>query len=245
MSVIEVFDPPMCCSTGVCGPRVDPALAAFASDLGELAARGVSVTRHNLSQEPAAFAEDELVRGLLHEHGDEVLPVIKVNGELRSSGRYPSREQLESWTLGDAETSLDARTAELVALGAAIGANCESCLKYHYNQARLLGVSSATMVAAARVAQTVKDAPAASMLALAAKLLETTPESLGATATGATTASDAGPSPDDSACCSPATDLEVASSSDEDCGCGDGGCASPSSESLSIGANPKSESCCG
>ena len=31
--------------------------------------------------------------------------------------------------------------AELVAIGAAIGANCEPCFKYHYSQARKLGVS--------------------------------------------------------------------------------------------------------
>jgi AhpD family alkylhydroperoxidase len=172
MAKVEVFDPPMCCSTGVCGPSVDPALAAFAADLSWLADQGVVVERHTLSQEPQAFAERDLVRELLAERGDDALPAVLVDGELRSSGRYPSRQELSSWTL-DASPSggLDAVSAELVAIGAAIGANCEPCFKYHYNEARRLGVGSETMAAAVRVAQTVKDTPARSISDLAAKLL--------------------------------------------------------------------------
>ncbi|MDH3390414.1 MAG: arsenic metallochaperone ArsD family protein, partial [Desulfobulbaceae bacterium] len=33
MSGIEIYDPPMCCPTGVCGPNVDPELVQFAADL--------------------------------------------------------------------------------------------------------------------------------------------------------------------------------------------------------------------
>lgn len=96
---VQVFDPAMCCSTGVCGPTVDPALATFASDLAWLAAQGVSVQRHNLSQEPKAFAERDLVRGLLAERGDEALPAVVIAGELRSWGRYPTRTELAAWSL--------------------------------------------------------------------------------------------------------------------------------------------------
>jgi AhpD family alkylhydroperoxidase len=174
MATVQVFDPPMCCSTGVCGPSVDPALAAFAADLGWLAEQGVAVERHNLSQEPKAFAEEDLVRALLAERGDEALPAVVVDGALRSSGRYPSRAELAAWAMdtGGAE-GLDATTAELVALGAAVGANCEPCFKFHYDQARRLGVAPAVMTEVVRVAQAVKDTPARSMLELAAKLLGT------------------------------------------------------------------------
>ncbi len=182
MSTVEVFDPPMCCSTGVCGPSVDPALATFASDLSWLADRGASVERHNLSQEPKAFAESDLVRRLLAERGEEALPAVVVDGELRSSGRFPTRGELAGWSLTGttpaAPTFLDAGTTELVALAAAVGANCESCFKFHDNEARKLGVGSEVMAQAVRVAQAVKEAPARSMLDLAAKLLDTSVESL-------------------------------------------------------------------
>lgn len=176
MTTIEVFDPPMCCSTGVCGPSVDPALAAFAADLAWLADEGVEVERHTLSQEPQVFAERDLVRALLAERGDDALPAVVVDGELRSSGRYPSRQELSSWSIDAPPAGLDARSAELVAIGAAIGANCEPCLKYHYNEACRLGVGSETMAAAVRVAQAVKDTPARSISDLAAKLLGTEEE---------------------------------------------------------------------
>jgi hypothetical protein len=100
MTTIQVFDPAMCCSTGVCGPSVDPALATFAADLAWIAEQGVRVERHNLSQEPKAFADSDLIRGLLAERGDEALPAIVVEGMLRSWGRYPSRAELATWALG-------------------------------------------------------------------------------------------------------------------------------------------------
>ena len=193
MAMVEVFDPPMCCSTGVCGPSVDPALAAFAADLGWLAEQGVVVERHNLSQEPKAFADSDLVRGLLAERGDEALPAVVVDGSLRSAGRYPSRAELAGWALrtgvGD---GLDAVTAELVAIAAAVGANCEPCFKHHYDQARRLGVAPAVMAEAVRVAQAVKDSPARSMLELAAKLLGTEPAAFHAGTPGVATEPAAG-----------------------------------------------------
>ncbi len=100
-TMIEVFDPAMCCSTGVCGPSVDPALASFAATLGWIGDQGVQVERHNLSQEPGAFVECEAVRELLTEQGDGALPAVLVDGVLRSWGRYPSRDEVAMWALGN------------------------------------------------------------------------------------------------------------------------------------------------
>jgi len=63
--------------------------------------------------------------------------------------------------------------AELVAIGAAIGANCEPCFKYHYSEARKLGVSRDDMAKAVELADRVKRAPAQNMLVLADKILAT------------------------------------------------------------------------
>lgn len=185
MTRVEVFDPPMCCSTGVCGPSVDPALAAFAADLQWAGEQGAEVTRYNLAQEPGPFAEQAAVRALLAERGDEALPVVVVDGEVRSSGRYPARAELASWALpGGAAEVLDEVTAELVAIGAAVGANCEPCLKYHYAQARKAGAGAGAVTAAVRLAQAVKDAPARSVLEVAARLLGTSPQDLVPAAAG-------------------------------------------------------------
>ena len=94
MTPIEVFDPPMCCSSGVCGPQVDPLLTAFAADLDWLAAQGVQVTRHNLAQEPQAFVSNPLVQQALQREGDSCLPLVVVNNKIATQGTYPRREEL-------------------------------------------------------------------------------------------------------------------------------------------------------
>jgi hypothetical protein len=94
MTKIDVFDPPMCCSSGVCGPQVDPLLAAFAADVDWLGAQGVTVTRHNLAQEPQAFVSNPVVQQTLQREGDECLPLLLVNGEIAARGAYPRRDEL-------------------------------------------------------------------------------------------------------------------------------------------------------
>src|SRR5688572_18578044 len=94
MTQIDVFDPPMCCSSGVCGPQVDPLLAAFAADVDWLGTQGVTVTRHNLAQEPQAFVSNPLVQQTLQREGDACLPLLLVNGEIAARGAYPRRDDL-------------------------------------------------------------------------------------------------------------------------------------------------------
>ena len=94
MSRIEVFDPPMCCSTGVCGPAVDPTLARFAADVEWLRGQGVAVDRFNLAQQPAAFVGNPVVKRALSESSRACLPLILVGGEIAFRGAYPSREEL-------------------------------------------------------------------------------------------------------------------------------------------------------
>ena len=96
-AVVEVFDPAMCCSTGVCGPAPSPVLPRFAADLDWLAGQGVKVLRHNLSQEPAAFAGNERVKAALAADGTDCLPLIFVNGEVKAKGKYPVRFTLAGW----------------------------------------------------------------------------------------------------------------------------------------------------
>lgn len=100
MKAIQVFDKPMCCSTGVCGPQVDPVLPKFAADLQWLRSKGHRVERFNLAQEPAAFMENAAVQRLLSSDGVDCLPLIVVDGEVVSRGQYPSRETLTALTEG-------------------------------------------------------------------------------------------------------------------------------------------------
>ena len=93
MKKLEVFDPAMCCSTGVCGVDVDPVLVQFAADLQWLAEQNVEVKRYNLGQEPQAFAANPAVIKEM-EAGMERLPILVVDGSIVATGVYLSRAQL-------------------------------------------------------------------------------------------------------------------------------------------------------
>jgi hypothetical protein len=94
---VQVFDKPMCCSTGICGPQVDQTLVRFASDLDWLRRQGVVVERFNLSQQPREFAQQADVRSALQTKGTDALPIIRVDGRIVCQGTYPSRDLLASW----------------------------------------------------------------------------------------------------------------------------------------------------
>jgi AhpD family alkylhydroperoxidase len=172
MKRLEIYDPAMCCSTGVCGPDVDSKLVQFAADVKWLQEQGAEVRRFNLSQSPAAFVENEKVKQALTEKGEAALPFLLVDGRVLASGHYPERDQLiEALGVKSGEISrFSPAVAELVAIGAAIAANCEPCLKYHYREAQRLGVSKTDMASAVKMAASVKDSPHQVILRLADKL---------------------------------------------------------------------------
>lgn len=172
---VEVFDPPMCCSTGICGPSVDPALVQFAADFHWLADQGVQVERYNLAQQPQAYVASETVKAALAKDGNDCLPLILVDGAIVSRGSYPTRKDLASLAglQGEEAPSLySAAVAELVAIGASIASNCEPCFKYHFGEARKLGVSVEDMARAVETAKAVKESPARSVLELANRFLK-------------------------------------------------------------------------
>jgi len=94
MKKIEVYDPPMCCSSGVCGPNVDKKLVEFSAALEWLRGKGADVTRFNPAQQYDAFVANAKVVQAVNEKGTGCLPLILVEGEIVSHGIYPSKDQL-------------------------------------------------------------------------------------------------------------------------------------------------------
>ncbi|WP_030174485.1 MULTISPECIES: arsenite efflux transporter metallochaperone ArsD [Actinomycetes] len=94
---IEIFEPALCCATGVCGDDVDQALITFTADLDWLRTQGADIARFNLASEPMAFAEREPVTAFLQLSGSQGLPLVLVDGVTAMTGRYPTRDQLASW----------------------------------------------------------------------------------------------------------------------------------------------------
>jgi hypothetical protein len=98
MMKLQIFDPAMCCSTGVCGPSVDPALPRFAADVEWLKTKGVEVERYNLAQQVAAFTGNATVKNTLNAKGTKCLPLILVDGSIVAEGFYPTRRDLTRFT---------------------------------------------------------------------------------------------------------------------------------------------------
>lgn len=115
MKTIEVFDPALCCSSGVCGVDVDQQLVGFAADVDWARQNGARIERFNLAQQPLAFAQNPVVKGQLERWGEGALPVTLVDGQLVLAGSYPSRDDLARW----ADLALpEAAPAALSATGA-------------------------------------------------------------------------------------------------------------------------------
>jgi sulfur carrier protein ThiS len=109
MKTIQVYDPPMCCSTGLCGNEIDPALVRFAALLTQLSQKGVKVERYNMGQQPMAFVQNPTVKALLDKESTEALPLILLDGEVYLKGRYLTDE--ERVTFSHAALGEDAEVA--------------------------------------------------------------------------------------------------------------------------------------
>lgn len=97
MNKVQIFDPALCCPTGVCGPSVNPELTRVATAIFRLEKKGFDIQRFNLSNEPAKFVENVQINKILHEKGPDSLPITLVNGEVVMIGEYPSNEQFATW----------------------------------------------------------------------------------------------------------------------------------------------------
>jgi len=91
---VEIYDPPMCCSSGVCGPSIDPVLVKMNDAILALKKQGVEVERYNISQQPKVFLANKKIVDLLHGNGKKILPITLVNSEVFKTGAYPSYEEL-------------------------------------------------------------------------------------------------------------------------------------------------------
>lgn len=97
MTKVEIFDPAMCCSTGVCGPSVDPELARVAAAIYSLGKKGFDIKRYQLTNDPDKFAENKEINRVFIEKGPNALPVVLVNDQVVKEGSYPSNEEFAEW----------------------------------------------------------------------------------------------------------------------------------------------------
>ncbi len=93
MSKLEIFEPAMCCPTGLCGIDVDPELLRISTVTNTLEKSGIKVERFNLSSAPQEFIKNVAVTDFIRANGAEALPVTVLDGEIIIQGRYPKNEE--------------------------------------------------------------------------------------------------------------------------------------------------------
>ena len=96
--IIEIFEPAMCCSTGLCGPGIDQNLLRISTVINALGKKNVSIKRFNLTSNTKEFVSNKVISDLLVDEGHEILPVTLVEGKVEKKGAYPSNEEFEKWT---------------------------------------------------------------------------------------------------------------------------------------------------
>lgn len=91
---VEIFDPPMCCPTGMCGPTIDQTLLDLSETILSLQKEGFGVARYQMTSHPQAFLGNAEVMRLVREKQMDALPIVVVRGEVLTSGRYPSLTEI-------------------------------------------------------------------------------------------------------------------------------------------------------
>lgn len=94
MVEIKLFEPAMCCASGVCGPAPDQELIRVNSDVEKLKQNGIKVLRYNLTSAPNAFVRHEEVMHKIKSEGESALPITLINNEVVKSGNYMSSDEV-------------------------------------------------------------------------------------------------------------------------------------------------------
>jgi hypothetical protein len=93
---VEIFDPPMCCPTGLCGPTLDQALLDLNEMILDLQKQGYQVVRYQMASHPQAFIGNQEVMKLVREKQIAALPIVIVRGKIIAEGRYPKQAEIQA-----------------------------------------------------------------------------------------------------------------------------------------------------
>ncbi len=102
---IKIYDPTLCCPTGLCGVNIDPELMRIAVVIETLKRKGIIVERFNLRDHPQVYVTNKIINDFLMNEGAEKLPVTTLDGKIEITATYPTNAQIAQW-LGISEDEL-------------------------------------------------------------------------------------------------------------------------------------------
>jgi hypothetical protein len=93
--LVAIFDPPLCCPTGLCGPTLDQTLLDVNELVQALQAASVGVARYQMTAHPHIFLKHPDVMRLVRERGMDAFPITVVAGQVIKVGTYPTRAEID------------------------------------------------------------------------------------------------------------------------------------------------------
>lgn len=94
---VKIYDPALCCPTGLCGVNIDPELMRIAVVIESLKKKGVIIERFNLRDHPQVYVDNKKINECLMNESAEVLPITTLDGEVVLTKQYPSNAQIAEW----------------------------------------------------------------------------------------------------------------------------------------------------
>ncbi len=95
-AAVEIFDPPLCCPTGMCGPTIDPVLLDVNEMIVTLQGQGITVARYQMATHAQAFVNNKEVFRLIREKQLTALPITVVRGQVLKAGAYPTLAEVRA-----------------------------------------------------------------------------------------------------------------------------------------------------
>lgn len=95
-AVVELYDPPMCCPTGLCGPELDQTLLDVSEMILTLQAEGFPVERYQMTSHPQKFINNDEVMRLVREKEMAALPITCVHRNVIKVGDYPTLAEVKA-----------------------------------------------------------------------------------------------------------------------------------------------------
>lgn len=97
MKSMTIYEPAMCCETGICGVGVDSELLRISTVFNNLKKHGVSAVRFNLNNFPQEFINNAEINVLINSEGVDALPATVVDGRIVKTKAYPNNEEIAAW----------------------------------------------------------------------------------------------------------------------------------------------------
>jgi len=92
---ITIYEPNLCCPSGVCGPNPDQTLIKLQDAIDKLKNEGIETERFTITSHPKQFTQNTDVMKLMQEKQLEALPITTIDGKVIKVGSYPSLEDLK------------------------------------------------------------------------------------------------------------------------------------------------------